>query len=424
MGRGPRAMVAEWEQRRRSFAALEASFSAIRAEFEELRGEVGAGWEAERQAPAGRDVAGLEGERDLALDQLEKLQAEVEGLRRQNAELAGRGAEAETRSMALELRLGPLEERASRGIEQENHLEERLRGLEDPEAVHSAIGGNSSDSAIRTTRSGAPPTARPRSPGPRLRPSGRLSSIQQAIGDHESHRGATPTARPRSPGPDSRASGRIFASIRQAVNDREGRRVRLESASARLEASGLERGRDVNALREKLETGYAVVREEIEKLHELLQQVVNHHAERHGRLERSLDRLDPIESERASLRHEQEHLRQEQERFRLEQDATRRELLAQSERSRSEVAGLRAELEAWKSSLSPAAEASGDPRPNSVDTHWLAQPHHAAPLQPRPTGPGPSNFHFSPRSRRIDDVRDGYWSIFGTDDTCHHCCVL
>jgi hypothetical protein len=107
-----------------------------------------------------------------------------------------------------------------------------------------------------------------------------------------------------------------------------------------------------------------VAREEIEKLHELLQQVVDHHAERHGRLEKSLDRLDAMDSERTSLRNELECLR-------LELDAMKKDAVDRTEWSRSELEGLRSKLESRTPSPSPEAPATIGLRPKSADDHSL-----------------------------------------------------
>ena len=207
---------AELEQQRRGIAALEASLSAVRGDFEEFRAKAGSDWEAERQAFAGEVLAGLEGERDLARQLLEQREVEVEQLRRQNAELASLGAEAETRSMALASRLDFLEEAARLGLEQQDRLGERLRTLEDAEAERAAL------------------------------------------------------------------------------------REQFEQL------------RDQNdAILEKSEAVSLQAKEGIEGLHERLRLVSDQQAERQGRLEETLARLDALESEKTSLRGELEHLRRE-----------------------------------------------------------------------------------------------------------------
>ena len=308
--------VAELEQQRREYASLEASVSAIRAEFEGFRGTTGSAWEAERQAVAGEVVARFEGERDLARRQLEQVQLEVEGLRRQDVERADRWAEAEARMQALESRLGSLEEATRHGIERGSRLDERLRGLEDAGAERDAT----------------------REEFGRLRDQD--DSLRQVVdGQAEEFRAGLAAFRAE------------HSSIRQAIDAHEERHADAAAGLARHEASRLEGERGVADLREKLEAGYLVVRDEIEKLHELLQQVVDHQAERNGRL----DRLDAIESGWTSLRDELESVR-------LEQAALRKDALP-----RSEGAALLAELGTRTSPPSPVAPASSDPRPGPAE---------------------------------------------------------
>ena len=327
--------VDELEQRRREYASLEASVSAIRAEFEGFRGTTGSAWEAERQAVAGEVVARFEGERDLARRQLEQVQLEVEGLRRQDIERADRWAEAEARMQALESRLGPLEEATRHGIERGSRLEERLRGLEDAGADRDAT----------------------REESGRLRDQG--DSLRQVVdGQAEEFRAGLAAFRAE------------HSSIRQAIDAHEERHAQAAAGLASHEVARLEGERGVADLREKLEAGYLVVRDEIEKLHELLQQVVDHQAERHGRLDRSFDRLDAIEAGWASLRDELESVR-------LEQAAPRKDAL-----SRSEGAAPRAELGTRTSPPSPVAPASRDPRPDPAE----------APSPPMATVAGYSGF--------------------------------
>ena len=318
--------AAGWEDHRRDFAALEANFSSVRTEFEEFRGKMGSGWEAEGRAFAGEVEARFEGERDLDRRQLEQLRIEVEGLGRLVADLAGRGLEAEARERALESRLGLLEGAADHGTERGSRLEERLRELEGAEVERGAIGEE-----VGLIRD-------------------QVHSLRQLAADQAEALRAGLEA--------SRAED---SAIRRAIGGREGHHARLESAMASLDALRLDGEQGVAVLREELEAGQHGLREEVEKLHQQLRQVAGDQAGRHGRLEGLLDRLDAGEAERNLLR-------QALENFRRELDAMRRDALAQSERSRSELAGLHAAMETRTSSPSPVVAASSAPRPDPEGT--------------------------------------------------------
>ncbi len=159
----------------------------LRAEIEEIQrrdaGSASLAAEAETRSMAlelrigslevaGQVGAGLAGDHELARQELERLRADVEEIQRRDAGSASLATEAEARSLAFESRLGSLEATGLQAIEQGRLLGERLRGLEDAGAEQARSSRRSSGSASRPGRSSKPGPARPRSSGPGSPPAG------------------------------------------------------------------------------------------------------------------------------------------------------------------------------------------------------------------------------------------------------------
>ena len=232
----------------------------------------------------------------------------------------------------LEKRLGRLEEDSPRCLEQVDHLRERFRALEEPSGGWAVI--REQLDLLRDQN----------------------SSLLQLWADRKEEVEAGSTA--------LRAE---HASIYATLVDHGERQGRLESALTRLEAAHCEERRGIEVRWEEFKATSFVKWNEIETLHERLQQVDDDHAGSLGRLQSCLDRIDAIGSDTTDFRREFDS-------FRIEQDATRRDALDQVERSRRDIGELRAELESRKSSPSPIASSPINARGNSMGSRLPTTP--------------------------------------------------
>lgn len=263
---------------RREVAAFEARFSAIRREVDDLRERPTGEDEAASRSLAVEVVARLEAERDRAREEIERQQGELEALRHQNADLTRRAAEIDRRSLALESRLGSIEEGHLREVEKSTQLEEKLRELE---------------------RVAANPE-----------PAGELDrSIRQLFEEH--------------------------ASTRRLVDAQEEHRGSLGAGLAKLEAAQVEVDRVVAALRDRAEAGDLAVLENRKAIRDDLRRVAEDQDDLQGRLKAAEIEQGLLQDELKRFRLEMDALKAEalarSGRDRAEIAALRDELAARRE---------------------------------------------------------------------------------------------
>jgi Tetratricopeptide repeat len=262
----------EW---RGGVASLEARFSAICSEFDDLRERPTGEAEAAPQSLAVEVMARLEAERDRAREEIDRQQGELEALRHQNVDLTRRAVETDRRSLALESRLGSIEEDHLREVEKSTQLEEKLRELE-------RVAAN-------------------------LEPASELDrSIRQLVEEH--------------------------ASTRRLVDAHEEHRGSLEAGLAKLEVAQIEVDLGVAALRDRAEAGDLAVLEDRKAIRDNLRRVAEDQDDLQGRLKAAEIEQGLLQDELKRFRIELDAIKAEalerSERDRAEIAALRDELAA------------------------------------------------------------------------------------------------
>ena len=149
------------------------------------------------------------------------------------------------------------------------------------------------------------------------------------------------------------------SSIRSTLVDHDGHRSRIESVVAGLETRGPDHGPALSTLRESIEARHSATADEIHGLTQQLREAEEEMLDQLQTLATTLDQVDALKAENASLREDLDRVVREQE-------TSRQSAIDSAESFRVELLALRDSIVARSTVLPPEPPARVKPRPEPV----------------------------------------------------------